>query len=349
MEEKIKMIKVKRTNKEEVKKEDKIRKIKVKRIKNEIEKPENFRKIKVINFKAEYEYFLSLGKAPDEYIENLSNEIAVLYFYAKNIDIDGPLLKAKLKETEYKKFMKLFVDMSTGKMHAMGIYKKMHNTAVLLLNLLTMIHIDKDQKIKLPVSLIEFRNNIEMKRIFHRSPKLDYKIEVLKRMFIIKDNRIIGTDDEILTSDELKGTNIMIEYQKGKFISIPYRYYKKLNEIDTSYMEYFIVIDVENGMMAKDSVNSDKYLKLTLDEIVDKEDNMVYYSDSINSHSFISLLRNIINYEDFWQALDIYNNITEQGVYSTRELLELRFNDGTKKTYDNYDKFITEYMPFIRL
>ncbi len=78
--EKIRHVKVKRI-KDEVVEEPKIRHVKVKRIKNELICPEDIIHVRVIRFKKEYEKFLELtGVAPDDFIENTVNKIAELYF-----------------------------------------------------------------------------------------------------------------------------------------------------------------------------------------------------------------------------------------------------------------------------
>lgn len=342
---KIKKVRVKRIKEEP--KEPKIKKVRVKRIKEEVETLEQIRKVRIIHFKKEYEHFIELGAAPDEYIENLVNKIALLYFYAKNVDIDSKILKAKLKEIDYKKFMKLYTDISVGKMRAMGIFRKMHNGAILLINLLTILKIDMDEKIKLPMNLVQFRYEIEQKRVNKASNKADYKFISLKRMFVIKDNQIIETGHIIEPNKKFKGSTIMIEHDKGQFISLPYRYYEKLYEIDSMDFSYYIIENKPAEGFAKGSI--DEYDDLDIEEICDKDENIIYYTAGLTAPTFEIVITSILYYESLWQSIDEYNSITYSGCFCARESITLTFKNGDVKTYYNYDKFIQEYFPFLRL
>lgn len=349
MQKEIKMIKVRRIKekKEEPKKEN-VKIVKVRRTKPPILEQE-LKKIKLYNFKKDCKTFMSKGICPDDYIEKTVNEIAFLYFYSKNIGLSAKELKQKLKDTDYYNYMEVVMTLNPSKMDKLGISRKVNNGNVLLYNILKELNIEKDKNIKTPYPLIELRN-----MIYRNSFTKDYYIDSPKRVYTIKEDDTMKTFKDpmdILKDTSLKSCTVMIEYENCKFIAIPYKQFKKLSEIKYSSFDYYTVLNPADDNFNRDEFDSKYLMTMSLDEIVEEDDNVVYFGNSSVQNNFISLIKEIVYYEDFWHAIDDYNKLRENmaGVFCGRERVSIELKNGEIKEYFQYTKFIREYFPFLSI
>ena len=347
--EKIRHIKVKRI-KDEVIEEPKMRHVKVKRIKNELVSPEDIIHVRVIRFKKEYEKFLELtGVAPDEFVEKTVNKIAELYFKYK-YGYNPKLVKKELKETKYLEFMEVFMNIDFHKMKLMNISHKMINGAGILYNLINRLISDSDKKIPLYCDMYSFYCEYTTKKntLLGIDNKVEYGVEFnLKRMFAIKDKVVIAYGKEAIDNcDNLKGSIIYTECSYRKlFMAIPYRYYKKLCSINNIAVEGYIMHDPGHEHEYDEFENYEKAIEVTENDYCDSS---FYYYNSREAYDFDSILRLIFYYEQFGDFISEFDSITAEG-YSINSLkVSLKLKDGTFKEM-TYDKFISEYMYFLRL
>lgn len=320
------------------------RTIKVKRVKEEKKTLEDMRIVKVINFKKEYEEFLKLGVSPDAFVESEANKIAFLYFYCKSMDMDKSLLKARLKEIKYIEFMKIYVDTSPAKLAALGVYKKMQNASMLLLNLLVKLDIEHDKKIKLPMSLLQFQNAIINKHAMEQAPKSDYRMDGVRRIFAIKDGLVIPMNDdgtfEDIDMDSLKSCVIMVEYSTSKFVSIPFKYYRKILNIKEFEMMSYTVIDCDN--------NASDVIYVSHDDLNDDNDSIVYFNEYRSAKGIIKIIFTVLDYENYMDQIDNYSNLTNTACYSSFEEVILTYKNGDTDKI-NYNDLINKYFPYVRL
>lgn len=351
----IKMIKVNRLSKQEKFIEDKLKQkrkkehllkiIKVKRVKDEPKTLEAIRNIKVINFKKEYEEFLKLGTSPDAYVEKTTNSIAFIYFYAKEVGMDINIVINRLKEIRFDEFMKIYTEMGVVKLEAMGVYEKMNNGAAILLNLLLMINIENDKNLKLPMSLREFQKAIFTNNYWdNKNRRPAYKIKGLARVFIIKDGVMIPVekldDDTVLARmKSLNSPNIMIEYGTGRFVNIPYSYFKRLSRIKKFEMKHFIIID---------SIDEGLTHAVPFEDLMDGADGISYYDGYKSVEGLRDIISTIVNYESFSDCLADYNSLTDTGCYTDFEYIVLTMYSG-KVLKMTYTDFINKYFQFIKL
>lgn len=345
-------VKVKR-----IKEEPKLRKVIAKRIKpKEILNLDQMRKVRIIRFEKEYQKFIALGKAPDDYVENITNRIALLYMYARHVGMDPDIVKGKLKDIDYTTYMKLYVETEATKLYSLGVYKKMHNGAILLLNLLVLLKIEHDTKIKLPMGLIDFQNAIYRKSFFYKSERADYTIESLRRIFIIKEATIIPLDEDNIEEDlskidNIKNCTVMVECSTSRFLSVPMKYFKKLLDIDKFEMSNYLIEDSSSDGITY-CHNLKEILKYGYNENESEGDyinsSITHYTDYRTASGIIRILDCLLYYEYFMRSLDDYNGIMNRGTYSSFEEIRITKKDGKIKKYE-YSEFIDEFMPFIRL
>ena len=348
--EKIRHVKVKRI-KDEVVEEPKIRHVKVKRIKNELICPEDIIHVRVIRFKKEYEKFLELtGVAPDDFIENTVNKIAELYFKYK-YGYNPKLVKKELKETKYLEFMEIFMGISFQKMKLMNIAHKMINGAGILYNLINRLISENDKKIPVYCDLYSFycAYVANKNQLLGITNKVDYGVEYnLKRMFAIKDKVVIAYGKEAIDNcDNLKGSVIYAEYDYKKlFMAIPYRYYKKLSSIKSLSIEGYIMQDPEHTHCYDEFKNYEEAIEY--EENNEYLDSSFYYYTSNNALDFESIIKVVMYYEQFSEFIAEFDAITEEGVSINSLEVTLEFKNGGSKVM-NYNKFINEFMYFLRL
>ena len=163
------------------------------------------------------------------------------------------------------------------------------------------------------------------------------RIKKLDSMFIIKDNKIIHTDDDIQLHKSFKGSNVMIEYRPFQHVAVPYRYYKKLKEIKEFDMKYSIVIDEENDMFDDACITND----LDMDRIRT-------FTMTANITDTNELIKHIIDYEEFWKSIDDYSYRMHDLVYVGREVIEITDEYDNRKKM-TYSEFFKKYFNFLRL
>lgn len=161
------------------------------------------------------------------------------------------------------------------------------------------------------------------------------KIKKLDTMFLIKDGKIVYTDEDIKLHKSFKGSNVMIEYRPFHHVAIPYRYYKKLKDIKEFDMEYSIIIDEENDMF------DDTYITNDLDM-----DRIRIFTMSVNITDTFELVKHILDYEEFWKSIDDYSFKMHDLVYVGREVIEVTDinNNRIKMTYS---QFFKKYFNFL--
>lgn len=305
-------------------------------------KNKNKRELRFISFKKDMEKFIKVTKTKDkseamDYINNLCHSIAAIYFYGNRMDIDAKMMKDQLMKVKYEVFMELYLGMSAEKLDAMGIYQKMQTTAILLMNILIKIIVESDYKIQMPCSLEEFKNEIYLRGYNPYDTPL-YTINKLQRMFVIKDGQIVATDDKIQNNSLLKNSIVMVEYKPSHFLSIPYKFYKKLSKITDFELEYYIIADI---------MNDGETHVIPESHINDDNDAIVYYTAKLNSKTTLELIHAIITYNSLAESLDMYNDATNEGIYSGKETVKYKWKG--EMVIESYADFRAKFLPFMDL
>lgn len=161
------------------------------------------------------------------------------------------------------------------------------------------------------------------------------KIKKLDTMFLIKDGKIVYTDEDVQLHKSFKGSNVMIEYRPFHHVAIPYRYYKKLKDIKEFDMEYSIIIDEENDMFDDTCITND----LDMDRIR-------IFTMSVNITDTFELVKHILDYEEFWKSIDDYSFKMHDLVYVGREVIEVTDIDNNRIKM-TYSQFFKKYFNFL--
>lgn len=161
------------------------------------------------------------------------------------------------------------------------------------------------------------------------------KIKKLDNMFLVRDNQIYHTDDDITLHKSFKGSNVMIQYKPYKYVAVPYRYYKKLKDIKEFDMEYSIIIDEENDMFDDTYITNDLEL-----------DRLRLFTMVFSTTDTLELIKHIIDYEDFWKSIDDYAFKMHDLVYVGREIIEItdEYGDKEKMTYSQFFKIYFNFL-----
>lgn len=349
--EEIRKIKVSR-----VKPKNDIKKIKVSRVKDVPMDIQDIMRVRVIKFKREYDQFLELtGHAPDEFVEQVVNQIAALWFKYKN-GYNAVLVKKELKEIKYLEFMETFMNISFHKMKLMNVASKMVNGAAILYNLLIRLVAEDDKKIKTYCKLGDFYNEFTNKKyclfgIEHKSSNYDIDYS-LGRMFAIRNRQILCYGDEIETCKDLKGAIIYVECDYKKlFMAIPYRYYKKIQEIKSFQLSSYIMIDVGRNHAYDEYESFDEVCQACYEDESRNEckvSDAIYYSEELYATGFIQIVKNVLFFENLNEFMSEWDYITEEGVSVNSPKVTIELKNGELKCM-NYYKFISEYFYFLRI
>ena len=343
----IKKVKVRRI-KEEAKEEKKLRKIKVRRLPESVE---DVMRIKVIRFKKEYNDFLEVtGKCPDEFVETNSNKIALLYFkYKQGYNIQN--VKRELEEIPYNVYINFFMHISYQKMDVMGIAVKYLTGANILYNLISRLIAVDDVKIKLETDMEDFYSEIAHKRIIYKGivKEKDTKFNVTKtmeRMFVIRDNIIIASGKEIDKNKDLKGSVIMVEYSfRKQFVAIPYRFYKKLLKIKYLEINFSVFADPSHNYSIDEisEIDMDK-----LNELDEYGEIYSYGEQIICSSNIIQHISNILEFENYLDFICKHDYITEEGLSICKDKVKV-YIEGKGEKEMSYNEFVHEYLMFLRI
>ena len=331
-------------------KEDKkeMRVIKVSRIKPETIQSQM--RIRILRFKKEYEEFMKIsGTSPDAFVNNTVNQIAAIYFKYKN-GYNVNKVKEELEQTKYREFMNIFYNTSYKKLEALNVIQKMLNGAAILYNLLSSLISKEDLKIKTDIDIKEFELEYSQKKFLHygfeKKPLTDYEVNYsLNRMYAIKQDKIIAVGNEINKNKNLKGSNILIEYDyRKRFLSVPYRYYKKLINIEKFELDGILLIDCSHSYFYDEL---DDLTEKELDDLEDKGEAMFFHY-SLEALDLVEMIKRIMFFESFIDSLSEYDMMTEEGISIQRINIHLVKKDGTGELL-TYEDFIRKYFYFLRL
>lgn len=305
--------------------------------------------LKIVSFKKLYQKYLDEeGVAPDEFVDDVVNKIAYLYYYKRVITNRPDFIREKLKEIKYNKFLELVMETSTSKLEKLGIARKCKVGLEFLLQLFTFLKIENDEKIKIKYNLMDIKAVVlNLNNLYLFSDSMRYRIQYwFDRAYAIKNGKIIANGfDTLLDNDDLKGSVVMIEYENSKFLSIPYRVFKKLSSISTLELNYKIINDVSgDGITHNDDIIIETY-------DADSEyynDNIVWYSYSLTAKNTFEIIRQVMIYEAMYSSLDIYANITEECLYAGDEEVIITLKDDFEPVSMKYEQFIKKYFPQLR-
>ena len=308
-------------------------------------------KLIIMSFRRMYETYLrEEGVAPDEFIEDTVNKIVQLNYFRRMVSNKPDFIREKLKEINYDRFMEFVIETPKTKINKMGLSRKCKIGADNLLELLTFLKIENDEKVKLKHNMMDLKSSAillknNMRDLFNMDDTLHYqKPYWFRRAYAIKEGTIIARGFEMIEdNDDLKGSIIMIEYENSKFLSIPYRIFKKLSTISKIELDYKIIHNLEGGF-----THADISLEVFDDDNEQYNDTIVWYQSSITAENVFEIILAIMTYEEMFKAFDLYANITGECMYVGDEHLKV-YLDGYPESIDmKYEKFINKYFPQLR-
>lgn len=179
------------------------------------------------------------------------------------------------------------------------------------------------------------RHKLKIKKSNNRL-LISKSLKRLDDMFVIKEDRIIFTNDRVPLDKIFNGSHVMIQYEPNKYMSIPYRIYKKLLTIKQFDMKYSIIIDEENDMF-------DNTVTYDL-----SGDRCKLYTMTTCITDVMELVRHIAQYEAFWKSMDIYSLKMKDLVYVGREKIEVTYLTGRIEPM-TYSQFFKKYFDFLGL
>ena len=305
--------------------------------------------LKITSFRKLYQKFLDEeGVAPDAFVEDVVNKIAYLYYYKRVITNKPEFIKDKLKEIKYNKFLELVMETSVEKLNKLGIGRKCKVGLTFLLQLFTFLKIENDEKIKIKYDMLDIKGVlINLNNQYIYSDAMRYKIQYwFERAYAIKGGKIIANGfNTLIDNDDLKGSTIMVEYENSKFLSIPYRIFKKVTKISSMELVYKVINDVSGDGLPHGIEHIETY-------DTDSEyynDNVVWYTYTLTGNNTFEIIRQVMVYESLYSSLDIYANISGDCLYAGGEEVYITLEGEFEPIKMNYEDFIKKYFPQLRL
>lgn len=348
MGEKFKTVKVRRIKENKEIKQNETKMVKVRRT-NTPEEINKINNIKIVNFKFQYTNFLKrIGSVDNPYIDNTVNNIACLYFYMNSMDISRKELKEKLDDIDVINFMNLYKEMKNKTSKEIANYKnKMDEGAVLLYNILDTAINYKGMDIKLPYKLPKLSS-----MLYYSDETRIYKKEKIKRVYLMKDERIISTYKSIneidTNSSELKNSIILIEYSKCSYVSVPYKYYEKLSKIKKLNVNCNILMDYVNGIYAKGYIDDKEFDGLSIEQICENTGVVIdAFPFTFVERDLENIIISIKKYTDINNGIDKINDSVGMGLSIGREIIEIKLDNDKKLIFYSIQSFLKKYMPFL--
>lgn len=304
--------------------------------------------LKITSFRKLYQKFLDEeGVAPDAFVDDVVNKIAYLYYYKRVITHKPDFIKDKLKEIKYNKFLELVMETSSSKLEKLGIARKCRVGLTFLLQLFTFLKIENDEKIKIKYNLMDIKGTLLTLNNLHLySDSMRYRVQYwYDRAYAIKDGKMIANGfDTILDRDDLKGSTIMIEYENSKFLSIPYRIFKKISKINKIELDYKIINDVSGDGLP----HGIEVVETFDDESEYYNDSIVWFAYTLNGENTFEIIRQIMIYEAMYSSLDIYANVSDECLYCGDETVKVTLDGEYEPIVMKYEQFIKKYFPMLR-
>lgn len=336
-EQKIRTLHVKRVKniESDIPKEDKIRKVTIKKIKEE---PTDIIHLRITSFRDFYDkYMKDTNESPRDYVTMMTTKINLIYYYMKTEvyeeDEKIKIILAKLNEVDYETYLDIFMNTSDAKLNMLNVLDTMIVGTRRIYELLHYLTIERGYIIDTKYPLIEIRSKLyDSAWLRDRNLRGESfgKRRTLKRMIAIKDDSIVDTNEYIEPIKTLKGGSIMVEYANNQYLRLPYMYYRRLAQIQSLVFQYTL-----NDIT--DFMQSDEYEKVELT------------TQRILCSDIPSIIRTCLEYYTRWEAINnMINDSTGFALIfeATNEKVEILYKDGTTDNYD-VEHFLSYYMDFI--
>lgn len=281
-----------------------------------------------------------MDECPDEYVNKISRQISFLYYFAKYMNSNKRMIRENLEKIDFNPFVNIYMTSNINELYDKSILKRMHTTCIMLLELLVILKVENDERIKLDFSLNSLRNEIDLNSNFvsllAKEENPIFKFKRVKRMFALKDGVVIENCKKIEKDKSLKGSVIFIEYEGGKYIGIPYKNYKKLLDIEKIELTFYAIEDTINEGLPH------CYEDRKIEDVEYIDYNKLY----IESEGLFNIIQKFTWYREIREGFEVINRMTSKGYYCGNEKIKVTFKDYSKHKY-TYKEFLETYFPFL--
>lgn len=267
--------------------------IKIKKTANNVtltKETEAAQKIRIYSTKKFYEQYLKENETPSDFITNVKfivSQIEHLFRYNPDNIPGKQLSKILTKNVDVNIMLGLIIETSPQKLKMLNI----HDSALIILEKLYYIITRLQKEYGIVVTDKYTADDIRFKL---QLMKFKYQpLQKLERMFVIKDNSIVETGENIECSKALNGTSIMVEYMTNRFTNIPYKFYNRI----TNIKEATICIKI-----AQDSdieYDYENHIMLT-----EEDDVCLVLEEQFNSKDIKKHISNVFRYIDLCDTMD---------------------------------------------